>query len=572
MRAMIYKGIAGAEGIGIGKARVVRETDLDYSAVVFSGAENEKQRLQAAITAFCEKTAAMQKKLCAAVGEKRAQILEGQIMMIQDPFMASQMQDFITGGQCAEAAVDAVCNMYIEMFSAVEDDLTRQRATDIRDMRARLLGILLRQEEVDLSDLPPETVLVAHDFTPSMTANMQKEHIVGILSETGSKTSHAAILARSLEIPAVMSVENICTLLENGDTVIADGTRGEAVVRPEQGILEAYASKREQLKTEKQALRAFAGKKTATADGKQLAVYANIGKPDDVSAVLQNDGEGVGLFRTEFLFMDRAALPSEEEQFAAYRAVAAQMQGKEVIIRTLDVGGDKDIPYLHMEKEENPFLGHRAVRYCLDNPEIYQVQLRALLRASAYGKIKIMLPLVSTVNEVRRVCELLESAKAELRAENIKFHEKIPVGVMIETPAAAMTADLLAKEADFFSIGTNDLTQYTMAVDRGNSKVSTLYSHYHPAVLRLIKQTAEAANRAGIPVGMCGEAAADKAFIPLLIAFGLHEFSVTPAAVLATRKTVSLWSKTDADALTERILTLTTAEEVAAALEEAERA
>ena len=569
---MIYKGIAGAEGIGIGKALVVCEQTLDYSHVVFSGAENETNRLQAAIAAFCEKVTAMQKKLTASVGEKQAEILNGQIMMIQDPFMTSQMQDFIAGGQCAEAAVDAVCNMYIEMFSSVEDDLTRQRATDIRDMRARLLGILLGQTEVDLSDLPPETVLVAHDFTPSMTANMQKEHIVGILSECGSKTSHSAILARSLELPAVMSVENICTLLENGDTVIVDGTRGEAVVRPAQGILEAYASKREQLKMEKQALHAFAGKKTVTADGKQLAVYANIGKPDDVPAVLQNDGEGVGLFRTEFLFMDRTALPSEEEQFAAYRAVATQMQGKEVIIRTLDVGGDKDIPYLHMEKEENPFLGHRAVRYCLDNPEIYKVQLRALLRASAYGNIKIMLPLVTTVSEVRRVRELLESTKAELRRENIQFRANIPVGVMIETPAAAMTADLLAKEADFFSIGTNDLTQYTMAVDRGNRKVSALYSHYNPAVLRLIKQTAEAANRAGIPVGMCGEAAGDKAFIPLLIAFGLHEFSVTPAVVLATRKTVSLWSKTDADALAERVLTLDSAEEVAAALEEAARA
>ena len=569
---MIYKGIAGAEGIGIGKALVVCEQTLDYSHVVFSGAENETNRLQAAIAAFCEKVTAMQKKLTASVGEKQAEILNGQIMMIQDPFMTSQMQDFIAGGQCAEAAVDAVCNMYIEMFSSVEDDLTRQRATDIRDMRARLLGILLGQTEVDLSDLPPETVLVAHDFTPSMTANMQKEHIVGILSECGSKTSHSAILARSLELPAVMSVENICTLLENGDTVIVDGTRGEVVVRPAQGILEAYASKREQLKMEKQALHAFAGKKTVTADGKQLAVYANIGKPDDVPAVLQNDGEGVGLFRTEFLFMDRTALPSEEEQFAAYRAVATQMQGKEVIIRTLDVGGDKDIPYLHMEKEENPFLGHRAVRYCLDNPEIYKVQLRALLRASAYGNIKIMLPLVTTVSEVRRVRELLESTKAELRKENIEFRDTIPVGVMIETPAAAMTADLLAKEADFFSIGTNDLTQYTMAVDRGNSKVSALYSHYNPAVLRLIKQTAEAANRAGIPVGMCGEAAGDKAFIPLLIAFGLHEFSVTPAAVLPTRKTVSLWSKTDADALAERVLTLDSAEEVAAALEEAARA
>ena len=563
---MLYQGIAGAEGIGIGTVLLVREPTLDYSHIVFAGAEPEKQRLQNAVTVFTEKTAAMQEKMKQTVGEKQAEILSGQIMMLNDPFMSAQMQEFIDNGQCAEAAVDAVCNMYIEMFSSVEDDLTKQRATDIRDLRARLLGILLGQETVDLSDLPPETVLVAKDFTPSMTAGMQKEHIVGVIAETGSRTSHSAILSRSLEIPAVMSVENACSLLQNGDTVVVDGTRGEVVARPAQGILEAYASKRAQLLAEKQALRAFVGKKTVTADGKQLAVYANIGKPEDTDAVLQNDGEGVGLFRTEFLFMDRTALPSEEEQFTAYRAVAERMAGKEVIIRTLDVGGDKDIPYLHMEKEENPFLGHRAVRYCLDNSELYEVQLRALLRASAYGNVKIILPLVTTVTEIKRVRALLERIKDDLRNENIPFNENIPVGVMIETPSAAVTADLLAKEADFFSIGTNDLTQYVMAVDRGNSKVSSLYSHYHPAVLRLIKHTVEAASSAGISVGMCGEAAADKAFIPLLISFGLHEFSVSPVSVLCTRKTISLWTKTEADALSKKALSLDTAEAVATLL------
>ncbi len=559
---MLYRGIAGAEGIGIGTVLLVREPTLDYSRVVFAGAEPEKQRLQNAVTLFTQKTEAMREKMKRTVGEKQAEILNGQILMLNDPFMSAQMQEFIENGQCAEAAVDAVCNMYIEMFSSVEDDLTKQRATDIRDLRARLLGILLEQEAVDLSVLPPETVLVAKDFTPSMTAGLQKEHIVGIIAETGSKTSHSAILSRSLEIPAVMSVENACSLLQNGDTVVVDGTRGEVVVRPAQGILEAYASKRAQLLSEKQALRAFVGKKTVTADGKHLAVYANIGKPEDTDAVLQNDGEGVGLFRTEFLFMDRAALPSEEEQFSAYRAVAERLAGKAVIIRTLDVGGDKDIPYLHMEKEENPFLGHRAVRYCLDNPELYAVQLRALLRASAYGNVKIMLPLVTTVTEIKRVRELLERVKEDLRKENVPFNENIPVGVMIETPSAALVADILAKEADFFSIGTNDLTQYVMAVDRGNSKVSLLYSHCHPAVLRLIKHTAEAANAAGIPVGMCGEAAADGDFIPLLISFGLHEFSVSPVSVLETRKTVSLWTKPEADALAEQALSLSTAEAV----------
>ncbi len=559
---MLYQGIAGAEGIGIGTVLLVREPTLDYSHIAFAGAEPEKQRLQNAVTVFTQKTAAMQEKMKRTVGEKQAEILNGQILMLNDPFMSAQMQEFIENGQCVEAAVDAVCNMYIEMFSSVEDDLTRQRATDIRDLRARLLGILLGQETVDLSDLPPETVLVAKDFTPSMTAGLQKEHIAGVIAETGSKTSHSAILSRSLEIPAVMSVENACSLFKNGDTVVVDGTRGEVVARPAQGILEAYASKRAQFLSEKQALRAFVGKKTVTADGKSLAVYANIGKPADTDAVLQNDGEGVGLFRTEFLFMDRTALPSEEEQFVSYREVAERLAGKEVIIRTLDVGGDKDIPYLHMEKEDNPFLGHRAVRYCLDNPELYAVQLRALLRASAYGNVKIMLPLVTTVTEVKRVRELLERAKEDLRKENLPFNENIPVGVMVETPSAALAADILAKEADFFSIGTNDLTQYVMAVDRGNSKVSPLYSHCHPAVLRLIKYTVEAANAAGIPVGMCGEAAADGDFIPLLISFGLHEFSVSPVSVLETRKTISLWTKSEADALAEQALSLPTAEAV----------
>lgn len=564
---MIYKGIAGADGIGIGQVLIIKEASLDYSHVQFSGKEQEKKRLQDAIATFCQKTEALREKVEKDVGEKQAEILSGQIMMIQDPFMASQMQDFIDNGQCAEAALDAVCNMYIEMFSSVEDDLTNQRATDIRDLRTRLMKILLGQEDIDLRTVEPGTVLVAADFTPSMTAGIQKDNIAGIVTQTGSKTSHSAILARALEIPAVMSVENACTNLKNGETVIVDGGRGEVITEAEPGVLEAYRAKQINEQHEKQALRSLLGKRTETADGKVLAVYSNIGKPADAGAVLDNDGEGVGLFRTEFLFMDRDTCPTEDEQFAAYKQVAEKMKGKEVIIRTLDVGGDKEIAYLHMDKEENPFLGHRAIRYCLDTPDIFETQLRALLRASAYGKIKIMLPLVTTVTEVRRAKEILERLKAKLKEENIPFNENIPVGVMIETPSAAVIADVLAKESDFFSIGTNDLTQYTMAVDRGNSKVAPLYSPLNPSVLRLIRNTITAANNAGIPVGMCGEAASDPLMIPLLIAFGLTEFSVTPSAVLKTRKTISLWSVPEAQKLTEDVMQAPNAESVKAILE-----
>ncbi len=564
---MIYKGIAGADGIGIGTVLLVREPNLDYSARVFAGKDAEKQRLSDAAEAFCEKTEAMKQRMQSSVGAQQAEILSGQILMIRDPFMTSQISDFIDNGQCAEAALDAVCNMYIEMFSSVDDDLTNQRATDVRDLRTRMLKILLHADDVDLSHVPPDTVLVAKDFTPSMTAGMQKEHIVGIIAETGSKTSHSAILARSLEIPAVMSVQGACDLLQNGDTVIADGTRGEIIANPEQGIAEAYTSKRAQFLSMKHALRSFIGKPTVTADGMPLSVYANIGKPADISNVLENDAEGVGLFRTEFLFMDRAAMPSEEEQFAAYREAVGAMQGKEVIIRTLDVGGDKEIPYLHMEKEENPFLGHRAIRYCLDNPEVFETQLRAILRASAFGKMKIMLPLVTNVSEVVKAKAILERLKTDLQGEGIAFDKNIALGVMIETPSAAVIADLLAKEADFFSIGTNDLTQYTMAVDRGNSRVSALYSPYNPSVLRLIRHVIASAKLAGIPVGMCGEAASDPKMIPLLISFGLQEFSVTPSAVLSTRKTLSVWSKEKADALVRSVFELSDSESIEQMLE-----
>ena len=562
----MYNGIGASAGIGIGRAVLVRLPDLDYSHVAFQGAEAEKARLSAAAAAFTERTAAMAEAMKERVGEKQAEILLGQIMMLGDPFMTSQMNDFIDQGACAEGALDAVCGMYIDMFSSVEDELTRQRATDVRDLRDRMLAQLLGQAELDLSALPPSAVLVARDLTPSMTAGLKKDAVAGIVTEVGGTTSHSAILARAMELPAVLSVENATALIKAGDTVVVDGGEGQVLVSPGEDILRDYRARREALLAQRADLDLYRGRPTRTADGRAVRLCGNIGSAKDARAVMEATGEGVGLFRTEFLFMDRSALPDEEEQFQAYRAAAEALEGRELIIRTLDVGGDKDIPYLGLEKEDNPFLGYRAIRYCLGRQDVFAAQLRALLRASAYGDIKIMLPLVTCADELRQAKALLTRLKGELDAEGLSYNREIRVGVMIETPAASLIADLLAREADFFSIGTNDLTQYTMAADRGNAKVSYLGSPYNPAVLRSIRHIIRCGHEAGIPVGMCGEAAADPLMLPLLLSFGLDEFSVGASAILPTRKLLSKWSAEEAGRLTAEVMELSSADGIRAYL------
>lgn len=557
---MILRGIGASEGIGIGKAVCVREQNLDYSAVSYSGKEVEKERLQKAIEQFNDRTTAMAEHIRTQVGEKESEILTGQIAMLSDPFMQSQMTDIIEGGQCAEAAVDQVCTMYAEMFAGVDDELMRQRATDVRDIRSRMLAILLGAEGVDVSELPAGSVLVAHDLTPSMTVGLRRENVAAILTETGGRTSHSAILARALELPAVLSVPKALEMVKDGDGVIVDGTEGAALLNPDQLTLAEYLKKQEEYQKKRALLAVYRDKATVDADGKRYALYANIGSPAEAEAAAAAGAEGIGLFRTEFLFMDRTSVPSETEQMEAYQAVSRTMAGKEVIIRTLDVGGDKAIDYLGMEKEENPFLGHRAIRYCLDRPELYKVQLRALLRAGAeQGNIKIMLPLVTSLEEIRGARALLEQCKSELEAEGLPYDKQIQLGIMVETPAAAVIADLLAQESDFFSIGTNDLTQYVMAVDRGNAKVEKLYTTFHPAVLRSIKNVIEAAGRAGIPVGMCGEAAADPCLIPLLMSWGLDEFSVSASSVLATRASIHQWRGEEAKQVAQEAMSLSTA-------------
>ena len=562
----MYKGIEASRGIGIGSICLIVEHDLTFESKQIEDKEAEKARFNSAIDKFKAETAEMAENIRKNIGPKEAEIMEGHLAMIADPTMAGEMTKMIEAGQCAEAAVTAVCDMFIGMFSKMEDDMMRQRASDISDIKISLLKILLGVEDIDISKVAPGTVLVAHDLTPSMTSQIVKENVVGIITEVGGKTSHSAILARALEIPAVLSVPNITEIVKDKDTAIVDGTEGDVYINPDGDVVSQYVIKREEFIRAQAELKNFLGKETKTADGKSVELFCNIGTPKDAKKAIECDGEGVGLFRSEFLFMDKPHLPTEDEQFEAYKEAVEIMGDKTVIIRTHDIGGDKEIPYMNLEKEENPFLGFRAVRYCLANPEIYKTQIRGILRASAYGKIKIMVPLVTVVDEIRAVKALVEECKKELKAEGVSFDENIQVGCMIETASASLIADLLAKEADFFSIGTNDLTQYTMSVDRGNANIAYLYSAFQPSVLRSIKNIIAAGNAAGIPVGMCGEAAADPLMIPLLISFGLDEYSVNPVLVLTARCIISKWSKAEADALAEKALSLSTEAEVVALL------
>ncbi|MFR6064935.1 MAG: phosphoenolpyruvate--protein phosphotransferase [Eubacterium sp.] len=533
-----FKGTGVSEGYGIGKAVVIKEVNLDYSDAVYSGADNECARLDSAVNAYTEATKALVEDLKSRAGEKNAEILEGHLVMLADPFMIGQMKEAISSGSVAEAAVDTVTTMFHQIFSAAPDELTRQRATDVNDIKNSLLKILLGKEETDISSVEKGSVLVACDFTPSMTSQINPENVEAIIGEVGGVTSHSAIIARAMGIPCVLGIKNAESAFENGESVVVDAVKGEIITNPSEEDLAKYEKLKEQEQQERLMLREYINKPTVTKNGIKKAVYANIAKAEDVHNAVVNGAEGIGLFRTEFLYMDRTEAPSENEQFEAYSTVAKAMGGKEVIIRTLDVGGDKNIDYLQIEKEENPFLGLRAIRYCLKNTELFKVQLKALLRAACYGNIKIMLPLVCSVDEVIKAKELLEECKAELKEQGVQYKDDMSVGIMVETPAAVFCADELAKVADFFSIGTNDLTGYTMAADRGNREISYLYDAKNPAVLKAIEITIKSAVNAHIPVGMCGEAAADPEMIPKLVEWGLDEFSVSSSRILKTRKII----------------------------------
>lgn len=560
----MYKGTSASSGIGIGKVAIVEEAELIIKREVVADSAAEVERFKGALDQSIRETEVLAADLATRVGEKEAEILQGHLMLFMDPMLTGEIENAITGeGVCSEYAIETVCNMYADVFAAMDDELMQQRATDMRDIKTRMQKVLLGVESVDIASLPAGSVIVAKDLTPSMTAGINPANVTGIVTELGGKTSHSAILSRALEIPAVVAIGDFMDKVANGDEIVLDGSEGIVYVKPEESVKAEYTAKRDAFLKEKKELEQYIGKPTITKDGVHIELVANIGKPEDLEKVLQYDGEGVGLFRTEFLFMDRSAMPTEDEQFEAYKKVAEGLSGKPVIIRTLDIGGDKEIPYMGLKKDENPFLGYRAIRFCLDRKEdVYKPQLRALLRASAFGNIKIMVPLVTCIEEYREAKALIEELKAELDAAGIAYNKDIQVGIMVETAAASLIADIFAKEVDFFSIGTNDLTQYTMSVDRGNEKVSYLYSTFNPAVLRSIKRIIACGREEGIMVGMCGEAASDPMMIPLLLAFGLNEFSMSASAILYSRKLITNYSTEELQAVADKAMSFATTKEV----------
>ena len=560
----MFKGTNASAGIGIGKAAIIKENELVIRPEKVIDGAAEVERFKGALAETIAQTETLAADLATRVGEKEAEIMQGHLMLLNDPMLTNEIESAITGDNvCSEFAIETVCTMYADMFASMDDELMQQRATDMRDIKVRLQQVLQGVKPVDIAALPEGSVIVAKDLTPSMTAGINPANVAGIVTEMGGRTSHSAILARALEIPAVVAVPGILGQVEDGAEMIVDGSEGVVLAAPSEEEKAEYTAKRDQFLKEKKELEQYIGKPTVTRDGVEIELVANIGNPDDVEKVLQYDGEGVGLFRTEFLFMDRTAMPTEEEQFEAYKKVAIALNGRPVIIRTLDIGGDKEIPYMGLQKDENPFLGYRAIRFCLDRKDdVYRPQLRALLRASAFGQIKIMIPMVTCIKEIREAKALIEEIKKELDEKGIAYNKEIKVGIMVETAAASLMADVFAKEVDFFSIGTNDLTQYTMSVDRGNEKVSYLYSTFNPAVLRSIRNIIKCGREAGIMVGMCGEAASDPMMIPLLLAFGLNEFSMSSSAILKARKMITGYSEAELQAVADKAMSFVSAKEI----------
>ncbi len=558
----MLQGIAASEGIGVGRVMVLEERSLAYSDLPPADPRAELERFRGAVETFSRNTAAQAELLRHSAGHKEALILSSHIQMVSDPYFQGEIEQRIAGGQRAEAALEQICQLFIAMFLASGDDLTQQRAADIRDIRTALLCVLLGLEEVEVTKAPKGTVLVAKEISPSVAAGINPKNIVGIVSEIGGRTSHSAILARALQVPAVLGLPGAAALLKPGSNVIVDGTEGQVLPEPDEALIQSYRGKRAAFLRRRRQLNKLKGKPTRSASGESYGLACNISKPEDALKALEADGEGVGLFRTEFLFMDRDRLPGEEEQFAAYRRAAQDLQGRPLTIRTLDLGGDKALPYLDMPREDNPFLGLRGIRYCLEHPDILLTQLRAVLRASVYGDVRLMFPLISIPEELWAGKALLEKAKAELAAQGVPFSPHIPVGIMVETPSAAILADVLARDADFFSIGTNDLTGYMLACDRNNPQISGIFSPLQPCVLRTVRHIVDCAHARDIPVGMCGEAAADPLMTPLLMAFGLTDFSVAAASVLPVRHSISQWTLREAQEATEKVMAMASEEEI----------
>lgn len=559
---LVGKGIS--EGIGLGKVVILKENEIKIEKQKIKDTSAEKQKTYNAI----KKVESEIENLIQNISGTEKEIMQAYLMILQDPSLIEETIKIIEQEKCNSSyAVEIGLNKIIKTFEEMDDPYMSARSRDIEDMKKRILSKLLKIQEVDLSNLPQNTILVAKELATSDTARLNLKNVAGIITEIGGVNSHMAIMARTHEIPAIVGIKHIFENIKENDYIALNGTTGEIYLNPTETEKEELKQRKERQKQEKQELEKYKKQKAITKDGHQVELLANIGREQDIPIILENTAEGVGLLRSEFLYMDAKDFPTEEEQFKVYKKIAESLENKTVVIRTLDIGGDKDLKYMKLPKEENPFLGYRAIRVCLDNIDLFKVQLRAILRASAYGEISIMLPMISSIEELRKSKEIIEEVKKDLKAKSIKYNENIKIGIMIEIPSSAIMAEEFAKECDFFSIGTNDLIQYTIAVERGNEKVANLYTHFNPAVIRLIKSAIDGAHKNGILCGMCGEAAGDIKFIPLLIGLGLDEFSMNANKILKARKLITSLDYSKCQILAEEILKLVSTQEVKEKLE-----
>ena len=566
------QGIAASDGIAIAKVYTLTEPDLTVTKVTVEDSEKEVSRLDDALAASIKDVELIKETALKNLGEEEAQVFDAHLMVLSDPELIGQVKDSITSNKVnAESALKEVTDMFISIFAGMEDNpYMQERAADIRDVSKRILAHLLGVKIPSPATIKDEVIIVAADLTPSDTAQLNRQYVKAFVTDIGGRTSHSAIMARSLEIPAIVGTKEVTSIAKDGDIIIVDGLSGEVFLNPSEEVVAEYRAKAEAFAAQQAEWEKLKDSKTYTKDGHQVELAANIGTPKDLEGVVNNGAEGVGLYRTEFLYMDSHEMPTEEDQFEAYKAVLEGMNGKPVVVRTMDIGGDKELPYLPLPHEMNPFLGYRAIRISLNEPEMFRTQLRALLRASVYGKLRIMFPMIATLNDFRGAKALLEEEKAKLIAEGVAVSDDIQVGIMIEIPAAAVLAHQFAKEVDFFSIGTNDLIQYTMAADRMNERVSYLYQPYNPSILTLIKHVIDSAHKEGKWAGMCGEMAGDQTAVPLLVGLGLDEFSMSASSVLKTRSLIAKLTLSDMQALADKAINeCATVQEVEALVKEA---
>lgn len=560
----MYKGTGASPGIALGRALVIEHSELVIEKKTIENIDEEIQKLESAVKVSKEELTKVKEKALAELGEHEAEIFEAHLLVLEDPELIGSAISKIRDEKVnADYALNEIKEMFVAMFESMDNEYMRERAADIKDVTNRVLRHILGIKVVDLAGLDEEVVLIAHDLTPSDTATMNKNMVLGFLTDIGGRTSHTAIMARTLEIAAVVGLNDITKKVKDGDYIVFNGDTGEVIVNPDEETKAKYASLKEEFEEYRKSLELLKGQASITTDGRHVELAGNIGSPNDVEGLIKNDAEGVGLYRTEFLYMDKEdSFPTEEEQYEAYKAVLEGMNNKPIVIRTLDIGGDKELPYFEMESEMNPFLGYRAIRLCLDRKDIFKTQLRALYRASVHGKLRIMFPMISSLEELLDAKEVIKEVLKELDAENIAYSNDVEVGMMIEIPSAAVISDVLAKHVDFFSIGTNDLIQYTCAVDRMNQKISHLYNQFNPAVLRLIKMVIDNAHKEGKWVGMCGESAGDQRMIPILLGFGLDEFSMSPISILPARKLITSLSYADMQKFADEVLAMGTAKEI----------